>query len=103
GAQLEFSLDARDLHCSTAMDLPAASELVAGEFQLRFRVPNTTDLAAAARCTDVAAARRVLTERCVLEANRAGAGVAPADIPQHVMEKLASAIAETDSRADCVL
>jgi len=62
GEQLEFALDARALGDSAA----AAGPLEAGG--LRFRLPDSRDLAAASACADPLDGRRLLAERCVLDA-----------------------------------
>jgi hypothetical protein len=77
--RLEFALDTaaiRDRHLSSSSastSVPAGDDEFEFEMNgdaLRFRLPNSGDLAAVATCKDVGAARRLLAERCMLRASR---------------------------------
>jgi hypothetical protein len=101
---LEFALDAGDLRLPAGMNPSSASgELVAGDIRLKFRPPDSNDLAAVMKCADVATARRLLSERCVMEAERSGVKVPPAGLPEFVVDKLATSLAAADTRADNVV
>ena len=67
---------------------------------VRFRLPCPLDLAHAARAADAGAARRVLLERCVLEAQRDGAPCAAAELPDEVTVAVAAAMEYADPLAD---
>ena len=78
--RFEFALDLAALRVrSSPSATPSASEEFAFEkdgYVLRFRLPDSRDLAAVGVCQDIAAARRMLAERCVLQAGRNGDAVA---------------------------
>jgi hypothetical protein len=86
GEPLEFELDAAAL-AAPASD--AAEELIAGG--LRFRMPNSRDLIAAARCTDAESGARALFALCCLDTPPASGW--PADL-------VAETEAAMESRAD---
>ena len=65
---LEFTIRTADL---TGKDPPVREgllELSENGLRLKFRLPDSADLGAIATCPDVTSARRLLQERCVLEA-----------------------------------
>jgi len=78
-------------------------------FQLRFRLPDSRDLAEVAASGDPRAALERLVERCVLSAwRRSGLrgddeAIAPADLPVAIVERLAEAMAEQDPQAEVLL
>lgn len=73
--QLVFTLDIASLRSHSSA--PSSDEEFEFEMDgraLLFRLPNSRDLAAVAVCEDVAVARRLLAERCVLQPSRNGVG-----------------------------
>ncbi len=100
--RLEFTLDLAALRdrFSTA----AASEEFEFETDgcaLRFRLPNSRDLAAVAVCEDVAEARRLLAERCVLQASLDGDVIA--ELSDEAVTRLAERIGECAPEAEVML
>jgi hypothetical protein len=101
GEPLEFSVPADAMEGSAALPAAdAAFAFEAGGYAVRFRLLDSTDLAAAAATDGVDDARRVLVERCVLEARRGDAAVAAADLPEPILEQLAARLAECDPQAE---
>jgi hypothetical protein len=112
--RLEFALDTaamRDRHLSPAsVPASAPSSVPAGddefEFEmkgdaLRFRLPNSGDLAAVATCDDVGVARRILAEQCVLPASRNGSEAV--ELTDEALTQLAERIAQCAPVADVML
>ncbi len=98
--RLEWSVDAGDL-CSRAESAPTGDlSLESAGYSVRFRLPNTLDLAAAADSIDVAVARRVLLERCLLDVSREGQPIDGADVPAGVVEAIAERMADSDCGTD---
>ncbi len=95
---LEFTLDMGTLLMTEPTEFIAT--LVAEAFTLRFRLPNSMDLADLAGCTDVQAGRQLLLGRCVLQAEHDGQAIALASLPERIIEALAEAIAEKDPQAE---
>jgi hypothetical protein len=101
GVALEFSLDARDLARQGAAGEDAlAGTVEAGRWRVGFRLPTSADLAAAARAADLAEARAVLLERCVLEAFHGGEPADPGDLPEEVVAAVGAAMEELDPAAE---
>src|SRR5579864_4716263 len=101
GERLEYSLSASELTSSANLG-PSTEDLslAAGEISLRLRRLNSLDLGAAAACADVAAARRLLAERCVVEAWRGGDAVAVQTLPESAVERISERLAEADPQAE---
>ncbi len=99
---LEFEAAVADLRAAPA---PGGEswELAVGDLSLRFRLPDSRDLGAAATCPDPAAARRLLVRRCVLHASRCGEPVAGDDLPNEAVASLARRMLEQDPQAETVL
>jgi hypothetical protein len=103
GEPLDVSIDTRDLR--TGADGAAAPELTLsrGGLELRFRVPTSLDLLAAEGCRGVEEARRLLAERCVVEARLDGLAVPAAELREEDVAALAAALAEADPGAELLL
>jgi hypothetical protein len=104
GEQLEFALDLAELpqpHDDSATS--AVRQLASQGYTLRFRLPDSFDLAALAGCDDLDTARRSLAERCTIEV-RQSEGTAPMQaLPEALIGALAEALAEAEPQADIEL
>jgi len=98
--RLEMSVDTRGLLPEAPSEVP--SEVEHGGFRVRFRLPDSRDLAALSRCGDPEAGRRMLIERCVLEAVHTDGPVAAGALPEPVCERLAAAMADADPGAELI-
>jgi hypothetical protein len=72
-------------------------------YDLRFRLPDSVDLAQIARCGDLDAARNVLVQRCVLQVSHDGVEVAATTLPETVMTLLVESMGQHDPQADVQL
>lgn len=96
-ARLQFQLDLATYDTAEALERPLAVEdLAVGAWHLRFRSPDSRDLAHASRCPDEASARMALLERCLLEARRDGEPVAVTELPEEVVTALGARMEELD-------
>jgi hypothetical protein len=104
GERLEYGLSVREL-TSRADVAPSTEEmsLAVGEISLRLHPLNSLDLGAASVCADVAAARRLLAERCVVQASRGGNDVAIESLPESVVERISERLAEADPQAEMLV
>jgi hypothetical protein len=102
GDRLELSLDPDALHAGGAAAPEQEWEAEGGGVHMRFRLPDSRDLAAAARCASVDDARRMLAARCVLRAHDA-AGDAVDDLPEAALEALAARMDEVAPATDVSL
>jgi hypothetical protein len=102
GEAVEADCDAAALRdAAPAVDrAPEPITLAEHGWTARFRVPCPMDLAHAARAGDAAAARRVLLERCVLEAQRDGAPCAAAGLSEEATIAIAAAMEHADPLAE---
>jgi hypothetical protein len=114
-AQLEFSLVTADIVSATdeASDQSgdesssdeiqpsngAIHEAASDGWQLRFRLPNSVDLAAIAQCADTSSARRLLVERCLAQAIHNGAEVSAPTLSETAIAELANQMAARDPHA----
>ncbi len=99
--QLTFDLPTADLRSSGT----AAEEAVleSGDLTIRFRLPNSGDIRAASSCADVASARGVLVERCVVQVARGGETVDVSMLGEADVERLAEHMAACDPQVETVL
>jgi hypothetical protein len=99
--RLEFTIKTTDIRLpgETKQEL----ELTNGNLMLRYRMPNSLDLAAVAGFGDVDAARNLLVERCVLQVIRDGVQVGCNELSEEAKAELASHMAEHDPQAEVLL
>jgi hypothetical protein len=113
GEQLELGLDAADIRAETSSQVSpdqrqAATEdgtftLVVDSYEVRFRLPNSVDLAAIAGCEDVADARHRLLTRC-LQTTQPGGQDGPGDpLPADVFDAVVERMVQLDPLADVQL
>jgi hypothetical protein len=96
--RVEWAVDAAMLLGDGAPDPPPAELSVDVDGRtIRFRLPNSLDLAAAASCGDVDDARRVLAERCVTSA----APSESAETAASIADVMAARMADADPGAAC--
>jgi len=101
---LEFSLDVSELRNRPPNAIDASSaELISGDIRLRLRLLDSADLQAAADSPNVDRARRILLERCVVEAKQNEESIAAADLPADCVERLSARLAVIESHADTML
>ncbi len=97
-APLEFSIAIEAIR----LPEPAVQEYAVSvaDIHLRFRLPNSFDLAAIVGCSEIEAARRLLIERCVLQAQQADQVIPNSMLPDAVIPALAQVVRENDPQAD---
>ena len=102
--RLEYSLSTQDLavRSSTTVDETALT-LQSGELTLRLRLLNSLDLAAASQCADSTTARRMLMERCVLEASQNGVALPVPALPESAVQEVAARLADLDPQAEMLV
>jgi hypothetical protein len=100
---LEYSLPTQRMHVHDEAREESELTLAAGELSLRLRLPNSLDLSAAAQCSDPAAARSLLLERCVLEASQGKASVPVQSLSDAIVELVAGRLAEADPQAELLI
>lgn len=102
--RLEFTVDTRELCAANATVLEDPVQTLTAEgTEIRFRLPDSRDLAAVAQCGDVEAGRRLLIGRCVLQACKSGAEITVDSLAETVVEALAVHLAEADPLSEVSL
>jgi hypothetical protein len=100
GDELEVALEVADIRDPHDGDAGAEFELCDGEDLLvRFRLPTSADLRAAAEAGSWELGRRVVAGRCVVDARRRG-GPLPAALPETAVAAMSRAIARHDPQSD---
>lgn len=101
-ATLEFEITGSMLHelVKTQQDEFQTIEFSLDEFVIRARPARMDDLLAAGQLTDLAAARALLIERCVMQATARGTDVAPRDLPLAMIWAIAAELSRSDPAAD---
>jgi hypothetical protein len=99
GELLEFELDARELRDGAATAGDERDEIQVDGQLYPFRLPNSTDLAAVAVCTDLEAARSLLARRCLVAESEKGPIATGEPLPGEVVAALAARLAERDPLA----
>lgn len=101
--QLEFTLSVDDIKGADSICEEKPLELAVGGLNLRFRLPNTADLAAVVGRENAETARRELTTRCVLEVIRNGEPVEGNAFSPEVVTALEDRLEEAGSQAEVLL
>lgn len=98
--RLELSFSVDDLRAGA--ELPPAEQLSVETdgYEVRFRLPNTDDLAALSDATDGAAVRQQLLLRCLLGARRNGGACSFRKLPVRVLDAVVRRMGELDPQAD---
>jgi hypothetical protein len=98
GQRLEYSLNTGNIR--QANDGPkerAELSLTLADLGLRLRLPNSLDLLAARECANPTEARRLLAERCVLEAMLARS------LPDNAIDAISSCLVQADPLAEVLV
>lgn len=98
GEHLELNLDCRALRLAAPM--PADElQLQWQDVQVRYRLPDSRDLAALAQAGGEAQARNLLLQRCIERASRADEELQAPALPAELLEQLAEAMSAADPQA----
>jgi hypothetical protein len=101
--RLELTFPLGDVRVTADEEQPERLSLTAEGFEVQVRLPNSHDLAAAARAPDGEAARATLLRRCLLLARRDGVAAGPEKLPPGVAEAIARAMEAADPQANVQL
>lgn len=107
GKSLELNFNAAEIRIAPIVETSTAAEpetaaplaLVFNDYEVRFRLPNSLDLAAIALSESVAAGRRQLHKRCVLSARHREAEADVENLPGDVVEAIAARMEAADPQA----
>ncbi|HSU13650.1 hypothetical protein [Longimicrobium sp.] len=99
GERLELDFEVDDVRMDASPSAGPIALAVDG-FELAVRLPTSADAADAARARGVDGARRLLLERCVVDAREGGEARAPGDLPDPVVRAVAAEMVEADPQAE---
>lgn len=101
---LEFALDTGDLR-DGAEGRDASSELALtlDSLVLRLRLPNSADLLTVEGCDSVAQARRLLLQRCLLEARRKGDAIAASKLSDDEIGAISEGMADAEPQGELLV
>ncbi len=104
GERVEVELAVDELLADPGAEPDASWELQRDRLALRFRAPNSDDLAAVAGGGgDAETARRALLARCLLDARRGDEPIAAAELDAEELELVAARMAAVDPLAELLL
>lgn len=101
---LQFSID--DLRVKSPPAISSQTQnfvLTAEDTEIRFRLPDSTDLEAISCLPDADAAQSQLLGRCILSARRQDHSVSPADLSPEVIAQVVREMERADPQADVQL
>jgi hypothetical protein len=103
GERLELAFDVAEIRADAPVQAECAVSLSKDGYDVRFRPPNSGDLAAVAGESDPARHRQLLLERCLLGAHHEGEPVSAERLPTRVVDAVAEGMAHADPQADVEL
>ncbi len=98
--ELELNFALASIAARSDASFDAHMNLSGNGYHLRFRVPNSLDLAAIADCMDLATGRRALLERCLLSAEHDGKPLGADQLPAEIQAEMSECVANADPGAD---
>ena len=100
GEVLEWEIETTHLLVEKPAQLSGDLSVDVENFHVRFRLPNSLDLASIGTCTDASSARLKLLESCIASAQHNGEEVSPGALPVSVTNEIVKRMAEADPQAD---
>ena len=99
---LEFDFTTDDIRVDTSV-IGEPLHLEIEDYQIAFRLPNSTDLNIITAATDILDVQQVLLERCVTAITLHGETLALRDIPASTMAQVSEQMAKADPQAEVKL
>jgi hypothetical protein len=100
---VEFGINAADIRVSPISDSIEAIHLEHQDYDVRFRLPNCSDIASLDASADDKINRERLLERCVLNVQHKGADVSAERLPAEVVSAISERMAQADPQVDVQL
>jgi hypothetical protein len=103
GQPLEFSINGADLRAASEGNSDEMFSVTHAGYDVRYRLPNSFDLASLDQAADDEVNRRRLLARCVIVAEQGGAEIPAVELPEEVVTVITESMAEADPEADVQL
>ena len=100
GEVLEWEIETVDLLMDQPAESPGELSIDVDNYYVRFRLPNTLDLASISNCQDASSARLRLLENCISVAQHEGEEISARALPVSVTAEIGKRMAEADPQAD---
>ena len=100
GEVLEWEIETVDFLMEKPAESPGELSMDVDNYHVRFRLPNTMDLASISNYQDASSARGRLLENCISDTQYKGAQVSPSALPVSVTTEIVKRMAEADPQAD---
>lgn len=99
--QLEFVLNILDIRKPDDFGENVSElEVKQGDYKIRFRPPNSLDLAEIVGQNNASEARKQLIQRCILNAKRKERRISPKKLPKKILETIEQKLGETEVLAE---
>jgi hypothetical protein len=103
GQQMEMNFTVAEVQATPLPELPETCAEIFGDCEISFRLPNSVDLATLVPGDDLAAQKRRLVQRCVLNAKCSGQLVAADQLREDTVTALSERMSELDPQGDVQL
>ena len=103
GQQMELNFTVAEVQATPLAELAETYTEIFGEYEITFRLPNSTDVATLVPGDDLAAQKRHLVQRCVLKAKCSGQPVASDQLREDAVTALSDRMSELDPQGDVQL
>jgi hypothetical protein len=108
GERLELTFSVADIQVSSPWrgkggEPDGVLSLSINDYQVRFRLPNSLDLAAVSEIEEMAESRRRLLGRCLLSTHQSGQETSVDELPDDVLNAIVERMAEADPQAEVQL
>lgn len=103
GERLEMSFAADDIRAGEENESSEPLSLGVEDYELSFRLPNSSDLMAMTNDGDRSMIKQTMIERCVLQVSHRGAATMISQLPESVITALSQRMAGADPQADVQL
>lgn len=103
GERIELAFIVGDIRVASEITPAEVLSLAVSGYEVRFRLPNSLDLAVIHGSEDITVARHLLLERCLLAVHHNGEEISSSQLPDHVVDLVAERMEQADPQADVQL
>jgi hypothetical protein len=103
GQQMEMNFTVAEVQTIPLPELPETCTEIFGDYEISFRLPNSSDLAALVPGDDLAVQKRLLVQRCVLSTKYSDHLVTSEQLDEETVTALSERMSELDPQGDVQL
>jgi hypothetical protein len=101
--RLELNFNVADIHIAAEGASVEPLSVTIDDYDIRFRLPDSRDIAAITGSLDIAAGQRQLFKRCLLSVRHRDVETSAEDLPDEILEATAERMGAADPQADVQL